>query len=58
MKDVIKIDTKIAEVDSAILANALEEAYITGEEEEEEEEEKKLAQGSDIWDKGGPGVLV
>jgi hypothetical protein len=63
MKDVIKIDTKIAEIDSAILAkyeeqlqhlselhvpvSALEEGYIT-EEEEEEEEEKKLAQGSDI----------
>jgi hypothetical protein len=73
MKDVIKIDTKIAEVDSAILAkyeeqlqhlselhipvSALEEAYIT-EEEEEEEEENKLAQGSDIWDKGRHGVLV
>ncbi|KAJ7233083.1 hypothetical protein C8J57DRAFT_1480468 [Mycena rebaudengoi] len=68
MKDVIKIDTKIAEVDSAILAkyeeqlqhlselhvpvSALEEAYIT------EEEENKLAQGSDIWDKGRHGVLV
>ncbi|KAJ7227960.1 hypothetical protein C8J57DRAFT_1730742 [Mycena rebaudengoi] len=71
MKDVIKIDTKIAEVDSAILAkyeeqlqhlselhvpvSALEEAYIT---EEEEEEEKKMAQGNDIWDKGRHGVLV
>ncbi|KAJ7260200.1 hypothetical protein C8J57DRAFT_1471812 [Mycena rebaudengoi] len=70
MKDVVKIDTKIAEVDSAILAkyeeqlqhlselhvpvSALEEAYIT----EEEEEENKLAQGSDIWDKGRHGVLV
>ncbi|KAJ7262901.1 hypothetical protein C8J57DRAFT_1470876 [Mycena rebaudengoi] len=70
MKDVIKIDAKIAEVDSAILAkyeeqlqhlselyvpvSALEEAYIT----EEEEEENKLAQGSDIWDKGRHGVLV
>jgi hypothetical protein len=59
MKDVIKIDTKIAEVDSAILAkyeeqlqhlsalhapvSALEEGYITEEEEEEEEEENKLA---------------
>ncbi|KAJ7233076.1 hypothetical protein C8J57DRAFT_1578277 [Mycena rebaudengoi] len=67
MRDVIKIDTKIAEVDSAILAkyeeqlqhlselhvpvSALEEAYIT-------EEENKLAQGSDIWDKGRHGVLV
>jgi tetratricopeptide (TPR) repeat protein len=56
MKDAIKIDTKIAEVDSAILAkyeeqlqhlselhvpvSALEEAYITEEEEEEEEEEE------------------
>ncbi|KAJ7202438.1 hypothetical protein C8J57DRAFT_1735729 [Mycena rebaudengoi] len=56
MKDVIKIDAKIAEVDSAILAkyeeqlqhlselhvpvSALEEAYITEEEEEEEEENK------------------
>jgi tetratricopeptide (TPR) repeat protein len=72
MKDVIKVDTKIAEVDSAIRAkyeeqlqhlselhvpvSALEEAYIT--EEEEEEEENKLAQGSDIWDKGRHGVLV
>ncbi|KAJ7256944.1 hypothetical protein C8J57DRAFT_1721254 [Mycena rebaudengoi] len=72
MKDVIKIDTKIAEVDSAILAkyeeqlqhlselhvpvSAMEEACIT--EEEEEEEENKLAQGSDIWNKGRHGVLV
>ncbi|KAJ7266710.1 hypothetical protein C8J57DRAFT_1617923 [Mycena rebaudengoi] len=72
MKYIIKIDTKIAEVDSAILAkyeeqlqhlselhvpvSALEETYIT--EEEEEEEENKLAQGSDIWDKGRHGVLV
>jgi tetratricopeptide (TPR) repeat protein len=72
IKDVIKIDTKIAEVDSTILAkyeeqlqhlselhvpvSALEEAYIT--EEEEEEEENKLAQGSGIWDKGRHGVLV
>ncbi|KAJ7203224.1 hypothetical protein C8J57DRAFT_1735354 [Mycena rebaudengoi] len=71
MKDVIKIDTKIAEVDSAILAkyeeqlqhlselhvpvSALEEAYIT---EEEEDEGSKLAPGSDIWDKGRHGVLV
>jgi hypothetical protein len=37
--------------------SALEEAYIT-EEEEEEEEENKLAQGSDIGDKGRHGVLV
>jgi hypothetical protein len=74
MKDVIKIDTKIAEVGSAILAkyeeqlqhlselhvpvSALKEAYITEEEEEEEEEEDKLTQGSDIWDKGRHGVLV
>ncbi|KAJ7253210.1 hypothetical protein C8J57DRAFT_1722576 [Mycena rebaudengoi] len=56
MKDVIKIDTKLAEVDSAILASALEEAYIT--EEEEEEEENKLAQGNGILDKGRHGVLV
>jgi tetratricopeptide (TPR) repeat protein len=71
MKDVIKIDTKIAEVDSAILAkyeeqlqhlselhvpvSALEEAYIT---EEEEEEENKLAQGRDARDKGRHGVLL
>jgi hypothetical protein len=34
----------------------MEEAYITVE--EEEEEENKLAQGSDIWDKGRHGVLV
>ncbi|KAJ7234460.1 hypothetical protein C8J57DRAFT_1729097 [Mycena rebaudengoi] len=69
MKDVIKIDTKIAEVDSGILAkyeeqlqnlselhvpvSALEEVHIT---EEEEEEENKLAQGSDIWDKGNASL--
>ncbi|KAJ7259618.1 hypothetical protein C8J57DRAFT_1638551 [Mycena rebaudengoi] len=70
MKDVIKIDTKIAEVDSAILAKYEEQLQHLSElhvpvstleeekEEEEEEEENKLAQGSDIWDKGRHGVLV
>ncbi|KAJ7247057.1 hypothetical protein C8J57DRAFT_1724691 [Mycena rebaudengoi] len=67
MKDVIKIDTKIAEVDSAILAKYeaqlqhLSELHVPAsalEEEEEEEEENKLAQGSDIWDKGRHAVLI
>ncbi|KAJ7265630.1 hypothetical protein C8J57DRAFT_1470074 [Mycena rebaudengoi] len=53
-KDILKIDGKLAEVDSAVLADALEEAYIT----EEEEEEDKLAQGSDVGDKGKPGILL
>jgi precorrin-2 methylase len=70
-KDIIKIDAKLAEVDSAVLAKyeeqlqqlselhvpvgALEEAYIT---EEEEEEEEKSDQGSDVGDKGNQGILV
>jgi hypothetical protein len=73
MKDMVKLDAKLAEVDSAVLAeyeeqlqrlselhvpvSAMEEAYIT-EEEVEEEEEDKLAQGSDVEDKGKQGILV
>ncbi|KAJ7265591.1 hypothetical protein C8J57DRAFT_1229822 [Mycena rebaudengoi] len=69
-KDILMIDRKLAEVDSAVLAgyeeqlqrlsvlhvpvSALEEAYIT----EEEEEEDKSAQGSDVGDKGKQGILV
>jgi tetratricopeptide (TPR) repeat protein len=69
MNDITQIDAKLAEVDSAVLAeyeeqlqqlsdlhvpvSALEEAYI-----EEDEEEDQLAQGSDIEDKGMQGVLV
>ncbi|KAJ7265622.1 hypothetical protein C8J57DRAFT_1620615, partial [Mycena rebaudengoi] len=71
MKDILKIDGKLAEVDSAVLAeyeeqlqrlselhvpvSAPEEAYIT---EEEEKEEEKSAQGSDVGDKGKQGILV
>jgi hypothetical protein len=67
-KDILKIDGKLAEVDSAVLAeyekqlqqlselhvsaSAVEEAYIT---QEEEEEKDKSAQGSDVGDKGKPG---
>jgi hypothetical protein len=66
MKDALKIDIKIAEVDSAILAKYEEQLQHLSElhvpvsalEEEEEEEENKLVQGSDIWDKGMHGVLV
>ncbi|KAJ7279520.1 hypothetical protein C8J57DRAFT_1221180 [Mycena rebaudengoi] len=63
MKDIIKIDAKLAEVDSAILVEyeeqlqqlselhvpirAPEDTYIT-----EEEEEDELAQGTDVGDKG------
>ncbi|KAJ7246959.1 hypothetical protein C8J57DRAFT_1523186 [Mycena rebaudengoi] len=69
MKDMTHIDAKLAEVDSTILAkykeqlqhlselhvpvSLLEVAYI-----EEDEEEDKLAQGSDVGDKGRQGVLV
>jgi tetratricopeptide (TPR) repeat protein len=68
MKDITRIDTKLAEVDSAVLAeyeeklqlselhvpvSAPEEAYIV-----EEEEEEKLAQGNEIEDKGRQGVLL
>jgi hypothetical protein len=67
MKDITRIDAKLAEVDSAVLVKyeeqlqhlselhvpvrAPEEAYTTDKEEEEEEEEE-LAQGSDPEDKG------
>ncbi|KAJ7290263.1 hypothetical protein C8J57DRAFT_1705704 [Mycena rebaudengoi] len=69
MKDILKIDGKLAEVDSAVLAEyeeqgqrllelhvpirALEEAYIV-----EEEEEDKLDEGSDVGDKGMQRVSV
>jgi tetratricopeptide (TPR) repeat protein len=69
MKDIIKIDAKLAEVDAAVLVeyeeqlqrlaelhvpvSAPEEAYII-----EEEEEDQLAQGSNYGDKGFHGVLV
>ncbi|KAJ7265589.1 hypothetical protein C8J57DRAFT_1718250 [Mycena rebaudengoi] len=67
-KDIVKIDEKLAEVDSAVLAeyeeqlqrlselhvsaSALEEAYIT---QEEEEEKDKLAQRRDVGNKGKQG---
>jgi tetratricopeptide (TPR) repeat protein len=69
MKDIVKIDAKLAEVDSIILVkyeeqlqqlselhvpvSAPEEAYIF-----EEEEEDELAQGSDVGDKGREEALV
>ncbi|KAJ7218200.1 hypothetical protein C8J57DRAFT_1482861 [Mycena rebaudengoi] len=69
MKDVIKIDTKIAEVDSAVLdeyeeqlqhlselhvpVDAADGTYIV-----EDEEEDKLAQRSDVRDNGRHGVLL
>jgi tetratricopeptide (TPR) repeat protein len=68
MQDITRIDAKLAEIDSAILAkyeeqlqylselpvpvSALEEAYIV-----EEEEEDKLSQGWDFEDEGSQGVL-
>jgi hypothetical protein len=71
MKDIVTIDAKLAEVDSAILVKyeeqlqqlselhvpvrAPEEAYIT---EEEEQEEDEVAQGIDAKDKGRQGVSV
>jgi hypothetical protein len=71
MKDILKIDGRLAEVGSAVLdeyeeqlqrlselhvpVGALEGASIT---EEEEEEEDKLAQGSDVGDKGKQGIFV
>jgi hypothetical protein len=71
MKDIVKIDAKLADVDSAVLAeyeehfqrlselhvpvSVPEEAYLT---EEEEEDEDELAQGSDIGDRGREEVLV
>jgi hypothetical protein len=71
MKDIIKLDAKLAEVDSAVLiqyeeklqhlsklyvpASTLEEKYIV---EDEEEEEDELGQTSDFGDKGRQGVLV
>jgi hypothetical protein len=69
MKDVIKIDTKIIEVGSAVLGeyeeqlqhlselhvpvDVAEGTYIV-----EDEDEDELAQGSDIRDKGRHGVLL
>jgi hypothetical protein len=72
MKDIIKIDTKLAEVDSEVLVkseeqlqriaelnvrgSAPEETYIV--EYKEEEEENKVADGSDVGDEGRQGVVV
>ncbi|KAJ7264333.1 hypothetical protein C8J57DRAFT_1230802 [Mycena rebaudengoi] len=70
MKDISRIDAKLAEADSAILdeyeehLQRLSELHVPGsgvEEtivEDEEEEEDNLAQGSDVEDKGKQGVLV
>jgi hypothetical protein len=71
MKDIIKLDAKLADIDSVIVAEyeeklqylselyvpagALEEKYIV---EDEEEEEDELVQTSDFGDKGRHGVLV
>ncbi|KAJ7279591.1 hypothetical protein C8J57DRAFT_1221245 [Mycena rebaudengoi] len=71
MKDIINLDAKLAEVDSAVLAqyeeklqhpselyvpaSVLEEKEIA---EDEEEEEDELVQTSDFGDKGRQGVLV
>jgi tetratricopeptide (TPR) repeat protein len=72
VKDILRIDGKLAEVDSAVLAeyeeqlqqlselhipaSAPAEAYIVVEEEEEKEE--KLDEGSDVGNKGMPRVSV
>ncbi|KAJ7264239.1 hypothetical protein C8J57DRAFT_1512313 [Mycena rebaudengoi] len=53
IKDIIKIDAKLAEVDSAVLEDALELTYIG-----EDEKEDNLAQGSDFEDKGKQGVFA
>jgi hypothetical protein len=69
MKDIVRIDSKLAEVDSAVLVeyeeqlqqlsdlhvpvSVPEEAYLS---EEEDEEEDKLAQKGDLIDKGRQGV--
>jgi hypothetical protein len=69
MKDINKLDAKLAEVDSAVLVEYEEklqhfaelcpdntlEKYVV---EDKEEEEDKLARTSDFWDKGRHGVLV
>jgi hypothetical protein len=71
MKDMIKLDAKLAEVDSAVLVEyeeklqhlaelcvpgcTSEEKYVI---EDEEEEEDTLAHKSDFGDKGRQGVLI
>ncbi|KAJ7263859.1 hypothetical protein C8J57DRAFT_1626342 [Mycena rebaudengoi] len=70
MKDIIKIDEKLAEVDSAFLEEyeqqlqqpsgldvpgSAPETYIV---QDEEEEENKVAKGSNVGDMGRQGVLL
>ncbi|KAJ7273839.1 hypothetical protein C8J57DRAFT_1594468 [Mycena rebaudengoi] len=68
MKNIVKIDAKLAEVDSAVLAEyeeqlqQLSELHVPGSAPEEayifEKEEDQLAQGSDVRDKGRVEALV
>jgi hypothetical protein len=63
MKDIVKIDAKLAEVDSTILVGYEEQLQLLSElhvpvSAPEEEEEKELDQGSDVRDKGRDEVLV
>ncbi|KAJ7265640.1 hypothetical protein C8J57DRAFT_390485 [Mycena rebaudengoi] len=65
MKDIIKIDVKLAEVDSAALVEYEEQLRQLSElqlpvnaPEDEEEEEDDLAPGSDVWDKGREEVFA
>jgi hypothetical protein len=72
MKDITKIDAKLAEVDSAVLVEyeeqlqRLSELHVTGSapeekyivEDEKEEEEDKLAEENDFGDKGRQGVSL
>ncbi|KAJ7256292.1 hypothetical protein C8J57DRAFT_1650715 [Mycena rebaudengoi] len=72
MKDITKIDAKLAEVDSAVLVEyeeqlqRLSEFHVPGSapeetdivEDEEKEEEDKLAEENDFGDKGKQGVLL
>ncbi|KAJ7275948.1 hypothetical protein C8J57DRAFT_1505252 [Mycena rebaudengoi] len=69
MKNMLKLDAKLAEVDFAVLVEydekfqRLSELYVPGSAPEEiyiveEEEEDELSQPSDFGDKGRQGVLV
>ncbi|KAJ7242259.1 hypothetical protein C8J57DRAFT_1477473 [Mycena rebaudengoi] len=69
MKDIIKIDARLAEVDSAFVEEyeqqlqRLSELHVPGSEPEltyigEDEEEDNLAQGSDFEDEGKQGVCA
>jgi hypothetical protein len=73
MKDIIKLDTKLADVDSAVLAESeeelqhlsdlcgpgsiLAEKYVV-EDEKEDKEEDELTHANDFGDNGTQGILV